>query len=172
MTRIRGHPEFQREHEALEEILGQQWDLLGEDLADEGDELVVLVAQRRELRRTEKAKRRFLTEQQIGDTPHTPQENKNKNMNLTLRRSCDIRGRTMLTPYRTTSAADTGRLDAGVPWSWLRNTSSGRQTRQMSLMLRAETKATIHAQPRFKMEKDTGLHILYNSHSNVTQRHM
>lgn len=72
MTRIRGHPEFQREHEALEEILGQQWDLLGEDLADEGDELVVLVAQRRELRRTEKAKRRFLTEQQIGDTPHTP----------------------------------------------------------------------------------------------------
>lgn len=47
--RIRGHSQLQGEHKAFEQVLGQLWDLLREDLADEGDELVVLVAQRGEL---------------------------------------------------------------------------------------------------------------------------
>lgn len=47
--RIRGHSQLQGEHQAFEKVLGQLRDLLGEDLADEGDELVVLVAQRGEL---------------------------------------------------------------------------------------------------------------------------
>lgn len=47
--RIRGHSQLQGKHKAFEEVFGQLWDLLGEDLADEGDELVILVAQRGEL---------------------------------------------------------------------------------------------------------------------------
>lgn len=47
--RIRGHSQLQREHEALEELLRQLWDLFRKDLTDEGDELVVLITQRREL---------------------------------------------------------------------------------------------------------------------------
>lgn len=47
--RIRGHAELQRKHEALEEVFRQLWDLLWKDLADEGDELVVLVTQRGKL---------------------------------------------------------------------------------------------------------------------------
>jgi len=51
--RIRGHSQLQREHEALEEVFGQLWNLFWKDLADEGDELVVLVTQRRELENNE-----------------------------------------------------------------------------------------------------------------------
>lgn len=47
--RIRGHSQLQREHEALEELLRQLWDLFRKDLTDEGDKLVVLITQRREL---------------------------------------------------------------------------------------------------------------------------
>lgn len=47
--RIRGHSQLQGKHKAFEEVFGQLWDLLGEDLTDEGDELVILVAQRGEL---------------------------------------------------------------------------------------------------------------------------
>lgn len=47
--RIRGHSQLQGKHEAFEEVFRQLWDLFGEDLTDEGDELVVLVAQRGEL---------------------------------------------------------------------------------------------------------------------------
>lgn len=47
--KIRGHPQLQGEHEALEEVFRQLRDLFWEDLADEGDELVVLVTQGGEL---------------------------------------------------------------------------------------------------------------------------
>lgn len=49
--RIRGHSQLQGKHEAFEEVFWQLWDLFREDLTDEGDELVVLVAQRGELER-------------------------------------------------------------------------------------------------------------------------
>lgn len=47
--RIRGHAQLEGEHKALEELFRQLGDLLRKDLTDEGDELVVLVTQRREL---------------------------------------------------------------------------------------------------------------------------
>lgn len=47
--RIRGHSQLQGKHEAFEEVFRQLWDLLWKDLTDEGDELVVLVAQGGEL---------------------------------------------------------------------------------------------------------------------------
>lgn len=50
--RIRGHSQLQGKHKAFEEVFGQLWDLLREDLADEGDELVILVTQRGELEST------------------------------------------------------------------------------------------------------------------------
>lgn len=50
--RIRGHSQLQGKHEAFKEVFRQLWDLLRKDLTDEGDELVVLVAQRGELEKT------------------------------------------------------------------------------------------------------------------------
>lgn len=47
--RTRGHSQLQGKHEAFEEVFRQLWDLLWKDLTDEGDELVVLVAQGGEL---------------------------------------------------------------------------------------------------------------------------
>lgn len=51
--RIRGHSQLQGEHEALEEVFRQLWDLFWKDLTDEGDEFVVLVTQRGELENNE-----------------------------------------------------------------------------------------------------------------------
>lgn len=51
--RIRGHSQLQGEHEALEEVFWQLWDLFWKDLTDEGDEFVVLVTQRGELENNE-----------------------------------------------------------------------------------------------------------------------
>ncbi len=48
-ARIRGHAKLQGAHETFEELLRQLRDLLWEYLADEGDELIILVTQRREL---------------------------------------------------------------------------------------------------------------------------
>lgn len=50
--RIRGHSQLQGKHEAFEEVFRQLWDLFWKDLADEGDELVVLVTQRGELEKS------------------------------------------------------------------------------------------------------------------------
>lgn len=64
--RIRGHSQLQGKHKAFKEVLGQLWDLLREDLADEGDELVILVAQRGELRerREQNARERRVSPQE------------------------------------------------------------------------------------------------------------
>lgn len=51
--RIRGHSQLQGVHETLEEFFGKLWDLLWKDLTYEGDELVILVAQRGELEEEE-----------------------------------------------------------------------------------------------------------------------
>lgn len=48
-TRIRGHAQLQGAHETFEEFFRQLRDLLWENLTDEGDELIILVTQRREL---------------------------------------------------------------------------------------------------------------------------
>lgn len=51
--RIRGHSQLQGVHETLEEFFRKLWDLLWKDLTYEGDELVILVAQRGELEEEE-----------------------------------------------------------------------------------------------------------------------